>query len=755
MIAVPNTLNELRLHMAHTARTRIFQAIAAVGLLISTVAAQANSLEAVKVSQGAENSQVIKITLSEALAVMPLYFVTTNPHRIVLDFANVDNAMGRRSETVDAGVVHGYNVVHAVGRTRVVVDLNGPATYSLRKDKNILLIALHGAKVAPGATQPAHFASAGAGTTFNIRDVAFRRGKNGEGRIEVNLSDPGVGIDIKQKGATIQLDFLNTTLPQALQRRLDVSEFATPAQTVETFAQGKATRMIVKPKGKWDYVAYQTGRNFILEVTSLEGVTGPAADKKKYDGEKLSLDFQNVDVRSVLKVIADFTGKNIVAADSVSGNVTIRLKDVPWDQALDIILRAKGLDKRMNGNVIWIEQSDILTKKEEDEKRARQSSEELEPLITRNYKLNYVRADDAMTVISGGSRSANNVDTAPTCSPSSEGLKLQNASSGANTSGGATVTNQRGAVETGAVETGAVETKTNNRVLSIRGAASYDLTSNTLIITDIADRHVKVEEVLKGIDLPSRQVMIEARIVLADDSFGRTLGARLGFQTGGTISGNRIGIGTGSSSSPAAINGVTATSTSSNNVDLPANVSSYSNSASTLGFTLFSAGAEALLSLELQAMEQDNRGKILSNPKVITTNLKPAVILQGQQIPYQTVSQSGSQTTFKDALLCLLVAPQVLNNDDIIMDVEVQKDERGMDTDAGPAINVKRVLTQVRVKNGETAVLGGIFEQTQRNDTKKVPLLGDIPVLGALFRNNSKSDEKSEMLIFLTPRILQ
>jgi len=745
MIAVPNTLNELRLHMAHTTRTRIFQAIAALGLLISTVTAQANSLEAVNVSQGAENSQVVKITLSEALAAMPLYFATTNPHRIVLDFANVDNAMGRRSETVDAGVVHGYNVVHAADRTRVVVDLNGPATYSLRKDKNILLIALHGARVAPGAAQPAHFASADVGTTFNIRDVAFRRGKNGEGRIEVNLSDPGVGIDIKQKGAAIQLDFLNTTLPQALQRRLDVSEFATPAQTVETFAQGKATRMIVKPKGKWDYVAYQTGRNFILEVTSLEGVTGQAADKKKYDGEKLSLDFQNVDVRSVLKVIADFTGKNIVAADSVTGNVTIRLKDVPWDQALDVVLRAKGLDKRMNGNVIWVEQSDALTKKEEEEKRARQSSEELEPLLTRNYKLNYVRADDAMTIISGGSRSANNVDNAPTCSPSSEGLKLQNASSGANTSGGATISNQRGAVET----------KANNRVLSIRGAASYDLTSNTLIITDIADRHAKVEEVLKGIDLPSRQVMIEARIVLADDSFGRTLGARLGVQTGGTISGNRIGIGTGNSSSPAAINGVTTTSTPSYNVDLPANILSYSNSASSLGFTLFSAAAETLLSLELQALEQDNRGKILSNPKVITTNLKPAVILQGRQIPYQTISQSGTQTTFKDALLCLLVAPQVLNNDDIIMDVEVQKDAQGENTSAGPAINVKRVLTQVRVKNGETAVLGGIFEQTQRNDTSKVPLLGDIPVLGSLFRNNSKADEKSEMLIFLTPRILQ
>ncbi|MDR3393803.1 MAG: AMIN domain-containing protein, partial [Parasulfuritortus sp.] len=249
--------------------TRIFKALAVVGFLITTIPAQANSLEAVNVSQGADNSQVIKITLSDAITAMPMYFSTTNPHRIVLDFPNVDNAMGRRSETIDSGVVHGYNVVHAADRTRVVVDLNGPSTYDLRKDKNTLFIAVKGTQTTPGTTPPAHFASADTSSTFNIRDVAFRRGNNGEGRIEVNLSDPGVGIDIKQKGAEIQVDFLNTSLPQALQRRLDVSEFATPTQTVETFAQGKSTRMIVKPKGKWDYVAYQTGKNFILEVTSL------------------------------------------------------------------------------------------------------------------------------------------------------------------------------------------------------------------------------------------------------------------------------------------------------------------------------------------------------------------------------------------------------------------------------------------------------------------------------------------------------
>ena len=743
--------NELRLHMAHTTRARIFKAATVAGLLLSAFSAWANSLESVNVSQGANNSQVVKITLSDALTAMPMYFTTTNPHRIVLDFPNIEDAMGRRSETVDTGVVHGYNVVHSADRTRVVLDLNGPATYDLRKDKNVLVVALKGAQVAPGTSEPAHFASTG-NATFDIRDVAFHRGDNGEGRIEVNLSDPGVGIDIKQKDSTIQVDFLNTTLPQALQRKLDVSEFATPAQTIETFAQGKSTRMIVTPKGQWDYVAYQTGKKFILEVTPLNNAAGQG-ERKKYTGEKLSLDFQNVDVRSVLKVIADFTGVNIVAADSVTGNVTIRLKDVPWDQALDIILRAKGLGKRVNGNVIWVEQSDVLTKKEEEEKRARQSSEQLEPLVTRNYKLNYVRADDAMAMIAGLSRTNNSGMTAPTCSPSSEGLVNLNQQANASTPGSSTSSSQQFQGQNSG------NTQASNRVLSSRGAATYDLTTNTLIVTDIADRQAKVEEVLKGIDIPSKQVMIEARIVIADDSFGRELGAKLGIQRWSS-GGSGTGIsGTGTTSYTAATSTTSTSPTYNVNlsaVNLPAtSLFTSSTSVASLGYTLIDAANNRLLSLELSALETDQRGKVISNPKVITTNLKPAVILQGTQIPYQTSSaNTGTNTQFKDALLCLLVAPQVLNNDDIILDVEVQKDQP--DTSyTPPAINVKRVETQVRVKNGETAVLGGIFEQTQRNDTNKVPLLGDIPVLGALFRNNRKSDEKTEMLIFLTPRVLQ
>ncbi len=758
MTTAPHTANKSRSTMANSTMNRAFSLAAAASLLLMPLAALANSLQSVKISQGPENSQVVKVSLSEPLAALPIHFTTANPNRIVLDFPGLTNPLGRLSETVNNGAISTYNVAQTADRTRLVINLSGPATYNLRKDNKDLLVVLRGSQTPSGTAVPAHFASVSTTSNTGIRDINFRRGKNGEGRIEVALSEPGVGIDIKQTGQRVQVDFLNTKLPQSLQRRMDVSEFATPAQTIEAINNGKNTRMIVTPKGKWDFFAYQTGNNFILEVTSLDG-PGQESARKRYDGEKLSLDFQNVEVRAVLKVIADFTGLNIVTADTVTGNVTIRLKDVPWDQALDIILRAKGLDKRVNGNVIWVEQSETLVKKEEEEKRSKLSSESLEELVTKNYRLNYIRADEAMTILSGDSRSSSGIGEEATCSPSASGIKVEATTAGA-------ADNARSSQRSGSGPSGSTQSDVSwatNRVLSPRGAASFDLTTNTLILTDIASRHEKAMEVLKGVDVPSRQVMIEARVVLADDSFGRHIGARLGVQTRGEFGNNAMGLAPGG---PVEVDWTDVSvphsyattyaglhHSDSYNVDLPTTL--FGVVAPSLGYTLINAAAETIINLELQAMEADNRGKIVSNPRVITTNLKPAVILQGSQIPYQTTGDGGTQTTFKDALLCLLVAPQVLNNDEIIMNVEVTKDAVGASTSAGPAINVKRVKTQVRVKNGETAVLGGIFEQVQRNDSNKVPLLGDIPVLGVFFRNNAKTDEKSEMLIFLTPRILQ
>jgi type IV pilus assembly protein PilQ len=560
-------------------------------------------------------------------------------------------------------------------------------------------------------------------------------------------------IYIKPKGQAIQIEFLNASLPDALQRSLDVSDFATPAQSIETVATGKNTRMTIRPKGRWDYSAYQTGRQFIIEVTSLDkpGATHP--ERAAYTGEKLSLDFQGQDVRAVLKVIADFTGLNIIAADTVSGNVTLRLKDVPWDQALDLVLRTKGLDKRVSGNVIWVAPRDELTAKERQELEAKKTAEDIEPLVTRNYKLNYVRADEAMVVISGGSRSTSNLDETASCSPSAEGIKSA-ASSGSNDARqyNSTTRDVNGAVSR-------TSETISNRVLTTRGAASFDLTTNTLVVTDIPQRHAAVEEVLRGIDVPVKQVMIEARVVLADDTFGRTIGARLGLQGQG-FNGNTL-YGTGNnltnSGNVATAASVVDTLSAGPNIDLGAKTSGLSDSTvGSIGFTILNAASGIALGLELQALEADKRGKIVSNPRVMTTNLRPAVILQGEQIPVVTPGtvDTPATTTFKDALLCLLVSPQVLNNDEVILNVEVTKDARGDTFGDNVAVNVKRIKTQVRVKNGETAILGGIFEQNLRSETDKIPLLGDIPLLGHLFRNSYKLDDKSEMLVFLTPRLL-
>jgi len=694
--------------------------LASLALLIAMPALAAqNALNTVSVAEGESGSQVIKIILKEALAGEPVSFSTSNPHRLVLDLPNTGNSLGRSQENLNVGVIKNYQVVQSGDRTRIVFNLNGPASHELRKERNMLLAVLRGVGKAasePTTVVPTRFAETGKQRDHGIRDVEFRRGKNGEGRIAVTLSDPGVGIDIQQKGKAIQVDFLNTSLPSPLQRRMDVSDFATAAQMVETFEQDKNTRMLVTPKGKWDYSAHQTGNQFIMEVRSLDDAKAAKSDKPLYTGEKLTLNFQNVEVRAVLQVIADFTGLNIIASDTVAGNLTLRLKDVPWDQALDIIMRAKGLDKRASGNVIWVAPRDELIAKEKLELEARKSIAELEPLVTRSYPLNYIRADEAMAVVSGESRSLRSNQETATCSPSSEGIKAE-MSTGGNTT---TNTSQGGTGRTNV-----------NRVLSDRGGASHDLTTNTLVITDTPSRHDAVEEVLKGVDVPTRQVMIEARIVIAGDTFNKDLGVKLGFRDVGNINDTDVTTSAGVNLPRAGIPG-----------------------ASTFGITLFNAGANALLSLEIDAMEADRRGKVVSNPRVVTTNLRPAVILQGSQIPYLSSSaNTGTETEFKDALLCLLVSPQILNNDAIILNVEVTKDVPDRSV-SPPAINVRRVKTQVRVNNGETAVLGGVFEQETEDSSERVPFLADLPVLGHLFKSTSKSDEKREMLIFLTPRII-
>jgi type IV pilus assembly protein PilQ len=520
----------------------------------------------------------------------------------------------------------------------------------------------------------------------------------------------------------VVVDFIGTELPKAVQRRLDVADFGTPVQIVETYTLGDNTRMVIQPKGGWEYSAYQTDNSFIVEVKQSDDAQKKTADGKvKYVGEKLSLNFQNVEVRSVLQVIADFTGLNIIASDTVSGNLTLRLKDVPWDQALDLIMQTKGLDKRQNGNVIWIAPKDELMAKEKLEYEARSAVADLEPLTTEYIQLNYMRADEAQTMLYGfasGAFLASAGNNAVNCSAQAQGLG----------GGAAAQASQQGQGEN------------DQKVLTKRGRATYELKTNTLIITDTARKIQEVRELFARLDVPARQVMIEARVVVATDGWSRDLGARLGFSAANNLGKKQIlggpleleGAGLGQS--------------------LPSTIG-----AGNLAMSLLNIANGNLLTLELRALEADSKGKVISNPRVMTTNQKPAVILNGTQIPYITpgTANTPATVTFKDAFLCLLVDPQILNNDSVILTVEVQKDAvRFISGISDPAIDTKRIKTQVRVNNGETLVLGGIFDGDENSTVNKVPLLGDIPGLGNLFKTTLRENNKTELIIFLTPRIL-
>lgn len=701
------------------------------GLLLAplTQAADApptsNAVQSVETTTLPGGKVVVRVNLKNALAATPAGFTVGNPPRIALDLPDTGNAMGRNTVESNLGSLVSVNVVQAGTRTRLVLNLNKSVEYDAKVDGKTLIVALGdvGASAAPVNASPRFAEAAPGNARHSIRDVDFRRGAAGEARIVTALSDAQTGINIRQQANGVVVDFVGTELPRALQRRLDVADFGTPVKTVETYSLGDNTRMVIEPKGGWEYSAYQTDNNFIVEVKKSDDAQKKTADGKiKYSGEKLSLNFQNVEVRSVLQVIADFTGLNIVASDTVAGNLTLRLKDVPWDQALDLVMQSKGLDKRQNGNVVWIAPKDELLTKEKLEYEAKSAVADLEPLVTEYIQMNYMRADEAQTMLYGFSMGAflNSAGGGVNCSAQAQGL-----------GGGAVAqASQQG------------EGKSDQKVLTKRGRATYELKTNTLIITDTPKKIQEVRELLARLDVPARQVMIEARVVVAESSWSRDLGARLSVNGGNNL-GQKKALG------PLELSG-----------------SGFGPSIGVPNFELQLLNTANLnvLNLELRALEADNRGKVVSNPRVMTTNQKPAVILNGTQIPFITPpAQAGgvATVTFKDVFLCLLVDPQILNNDSLIMTVEVQKDAvdagNSVTTGAGvtaPAISTKRVKTQVRVGNGETLVLGGIFDQQELNNTIKVPLLGDVPILGNLFKTNIKSDGKTELIVFLTPRIL-
>jgi len=678
----------------------------ALALATQAWAQAPNAIEAVSGSvQG--GSEVIRIDLKEALTAVPTGFTIQTPARIALDFPGVSNSMGRSALELNLGNLRSANVVQAGERTRVVLNLKASTAYTAQIQGKSLLITLDPVAVAtPSPVVAPVFAENRNRDTLPLKDIDFRRGTDASGRIVVDLANNQVGVDIRQQGQTLVVEFLKTALPEGLRRRLDVSDFGTPVQSVTTSQLGDKVRMVVEPKGSWEHSAYQSDNQFVLEVRQQKVDESKLSQGPGYTGEKLSLNFQNIETRSLLQVIADFTNFNIVTSDSVSGAVTLRLKDVPWDQALDIILQAKGLGMRKTGNVLLIAPKDELAAKDKLDLESRNAIQTLESVRTQSFQINYAKAADISAQITAGG-------TGPTSA----------------------------------------------RILSNRGSAIAEARTNQLFVTDIPSKLEQVQSFIAKIDVPVRQVLIEARIVEASDTFGKSLGVRLGgrpftlnnsrnSQFGATYITPDIPTGTAPS-----LGGNFGT-TAGDFVNLPG-VGQNGFQAATFAVSLFNSSLTRLLNLEISAMEADGKGKIVSSPRIVTADQVKALIEQGTELPYQQATSSGATSiAFRKANLKLEVTPQITPEGNIILNVDVNKDSVGRSTTNGFAIDTKHIQTQVLVENGGTVVIGGIFEQNEREDETKVPLLGDLPAVGNLFKTRTRTANKSELLVFISPKMI-
>lgn len=682
-----------------------------------------NKIESIDYSTLPGGRVSIRVRTTEPLANPPAGFTLNNPSRVALDFPKVANGLLKNNIPADAGALKSVTLAQGKDRTRMVLNLSKNVGYSATAKGNEVTIVLQANAVSAETAIETKFSEPTLGDkAVVINNVDFARGKNGEGRIIVDLSDASAGINIKQKGKVIEVDFINTDVPANLQRRLNVTNFNTPVLYVDTMRQGKNSRMIIEPKGNWEQSAYQADKKFIIDVRQV--VDDPnklvRGSKPGYAGEKLSLNFQNIEVRAVLQVIADFTGLNIITSDTVTGNLTLRLKDVPWDQALEIIMQSKGLDKRKNGNVILVAPADELSAKEKQAFESQQQIDDVEPVRTEVFTLKYMKAETLKDILSDPKQ----------------------------------------------------------KILSKRGNAVIDPRTNTVFVQDTPKYLEQVQAIINKTDVAVKQVMIESRLVIADNQYSKALGARLGVtQTGtpgnttGTLSGslgNRptaitanaatggqtLTQGTHNGAIQTALTNGAVTTSSDGLPDLMSNLA-VANAAGSIAYSIYNAAAGLLLNLELTAMETDQRGKVVSSPRVITANQHKAKIAAGTEIPYLQASSSGAaNVAFKPAVLSLEVTPQITPDEKIIMEIDVRKDRVGQIFNGVPSIETRNINTQVLVGNGETAVLGGIFEQTERDDVSKVPFFGDLPLFGNLFKRKTRQNDKSELLIFITPKIV-
>lgn len=678
--------------------------------------AQSNSIESVVANQQGANI-IVKIGLKTPLQKLPVGFSIASPARIAMDFADVSNGTGKNTIDVNIGDLRSVTLVEATGRSRMVFNLNKPLNYAATLEGKFLIVTIDASgdvatavnsQGLPVTTPPLQASKP------TLRDIDFRRGVNGEGRIVVDLPLNQVAVDVRQQGQKVIVTFLKVGLPEVLRKRLDVADFGSPVQTVTTTPSGENVEMVVEPKGLWEQSSYQSDTQFVLEVKPIkEDPNKLTQGTQGYRGERLSFNFQNIEVRAILQIIAEVSGLNVIASDTVTGTITLRLKDVPWDQALDNIMQIRGLDMRKNGNVIWVAPKDELLTKEKLELEQKAQIADLEPLKTESFQLNYQKAEAFKQVFG-------------------------------------------------------VDGSSTNRLLSKRGSAVIEPRTNQIFITDIPSKIEEVRKLIQKTDIASKQVLIEARIVEADDTFSKNLGAKLGFtdlrginggNAGYQVSGNqRVALtgnylGVGEQTGQAKITDQSFIPNS-QFVNLPAAGINGLNPGS-LAVSLFSSAANRFLNLELSALEADGKGKIISSPRVVTADQLKAYIEQGTELPYQIATSSGATSiVFRKATLRLEVTPQITPDGNVILDVEVHKDSVGQETRMGYAIDTKEVKTMVLVENGGTVVLGGIYQQTERKDVTKIPFFGDIPLFGNLFKTTGNTNDKTELLIFITPKIV-
>ena len=704
-------------HRKNALQQTISNASAALLLMFLTMTAMAqNVIESVTTSiqSGVE---VVKIEMTQALAAPPVGFSIQTPARVVLDLQNVGSGSTQSAIAINQGNVRSANVIQAGDKTRVVLNLKQSVTYKTQISGKSLLVFLDPVAASTTDKPVAVFAENLNTATLALKDVDFRRGTDNSGRIVVDLANNQVGVDIRTQGQNLVVEFLKTSMPEGLRRRLDVTDFGTPVQAISTFQTGDRVRMVIEPKGAWEHSAYQSDNQFVIEVRALKVDPAKLTQGVGFNGEKLSLNFQNIEIRSLLQVIADFTNFNIITSDSVAGAVTLRLKDVPWDQALDIILQAKGLGMRKTGNVLWIAPKDELAAKEKQDFEAKAAIQNIEPLKTQSFQLNYTKAAEIA-------------------------LQIQPSGSG-------TAANARG-------------------LLSSRGSVISEPRTNQLFVTDIPSKLEQVQELISKLDIAIRQVLIEARIVEAEDTFGKSLGVKWGGSdltgirggqagtqiTGGANGGNRLAFGP----SYDAVNGITGASAGGSGggqlLSLgAAGLGGYSPAS--VGVSLFSSIAGRFLTLELSALENDGKGKVVASPRIVTADQTKALIEQGTEYPYQVTAPNGGTTlAFRKASLKLEVTPQITPEGNIILDLDINKDSRGEQLLGTVAINTKHIKTNVLVENGGTVVIGGIFLLEETDGETKVPFLGDVPLLGNLFKTKTKNSSKRELLVFITPKMI-